>query len=386
MDRTHKNSPGINNDRFIHIMHIASGDLWAGAETQLYSLVLALSKITNVKISVVLMNHGVLEQKLRNSHIDVFVLDEHKLSLFQIISKLIKLIKKTRPSVIHTHRIKENILGSISAFLSGKIPCVRTIHGAIEHKFSIYNIYRQSLYYLDQLSGRFLQERIISVSYELTNHIYQQFPPNKVQVIENGIQISNQSSQKINITRERLLNLKIGFIGRLVSIKRVDIFLKIAKYFADNHPSVNYHFSIYGEGPLQDQLASLRNDTGTNDIVSFIGHHNNIENEYSNLDIIIMCSDHEGLPMTLLEAMSHRVLVISHAVGGIPRLLDHGSCGILIEDNKPELYANAIIEISENPDLFIRKIENAFIRVKTFYSANVVAAKYLEVYSAILDA
>ena len=117
----------------IHILHIVSGDLWAGAEVQLYTLAKTQQLDHRTRVSVITLNPGRLELNLRDCGIDVTVVDESHYNGLQILVKLGNTIKDKRPDVVHTHRIKENILGSIAALLNGNVPSMRTAHGAAEH-------------------------------------------------------------------------------------------------------------------------------------------------------------------------------------------------------------------------------------------------------------
>ena len=103
----------------INIIHLASGDLWAGAEVQLYNLAGQLDQHDTIKLAVVLMNHGQLEQELRLKGIEVHVIDESKNSGFSTIKKLYRLARDFNVNVIHTHRIKENVIGGCVARLVG---------------------------------------------------------------------------------------------------------------------------------------------------------------------------------------------------------------------------------------------------------------------------
>ena len=116
----------------IKVLHISSGDLWAGAEVQLFTLAKSLIKNSATQVDVILFNHGRLEQELLDSNINVIVLDETTLNSLQILRKIIHTIKIIHPDVIHTHRLKENILGSAAALLTGNTPTLRTAHGAPE--------------------------------------------------------------------------------------------------------------------------------------------------------------------------------------------------------------------------------------------------------------
>jgi hypothetical protein len=122
----------ISESRILDIMHIASGDLWASAEVQLFTLVLALQRTQQVNVVVILLNHGKLEQQLQVNGICVIVLDESRLNGLQILRKLIKCMREIHPDIVHTHRFKKNILGSIAAFNSGMIAGIRTVDGAQE--------------------------------------------------------------------------------------------------------------------------------------------------------------------------------------------------------------------------------------------------------------
>ena len=147
----------MNKIHTVNVLHIASGDLWAGAEAQLFTLAKTLNSQQGININIVLLNHGILEQKLLNNEINVIVFDESRLNSFQILLQLINTISKIRPDVIHTHRVKENILGSISA-LFNNTPTLRTAHGAPENKPAWFHIPKQLILFMDWFCGRFIQK------------------------------------------------------------------------------------------------------------------------------------------------------------------------------------------------------------------------------------
>ena len=147
----------IDKSHPVRVLHIASGDLWAGAEVQLFTLAKALKNNTNTIVDIVLLNHGILEQKMLDCGINVIVLDESKLNGLTILRQLIHITHQIKPDVIHTHRLKENILGSIAARLNGNIPSLRTSHGAPEHPPSWRQLPKRIIYWLDFFCGRFQQ-------------------------------------------------------------------------------------------------------------------------------------------------------------------------------------------------------------------------------------
>ena len=160
----------------LKVLHVASGDLWAGAEVQLFTLAKALHTESDTSVSVVLLNYGRLEQDLQNIGIRVIVLDESKLNGLQILRQLVHTIREQKPDVIHTHRLKENILGSIAAFIVGKTASLRTVHGAPEHRPPWWKFPKRMLFLLDRICGRYMQRKIVAVSDDLASILEKDFP------------------------------------------------------------------------------------------------------------------------------------------------------------------------------------------------------------------
>ena len=377
----------MKKNQLISILHIASGDLWAGAEAQLFTLAKTLNQQPNIKINILLLNHGVLEQNLLSSSINVTVLNESKFNSFQILLQLTSIISNIKPDVIHTHRVKENIMGSIAALVNN-VPTLRTIHGAPEHKPAWHHIPKQLILFMDWLCGRFLQNKIIAVSKELTEILRKSFPAEKIIVIENGIDI-DALTRLIQPSLKNPQNtpavIKIGIAGRLVPVKRVDIFILTAQYMKKTYPNLAASFHIYGDGPLNDELKLLNKKSQTEDIVHFEGHCDNLYTELQKMDVLLMTSDHEGLPMILLEAMALQTPIIAHAVGGIPNLLDHGKCGTLVDAHNAQSYAEAIINLINQPKQHQQLAHQAFKRLEQNYSARHTATAYLSVYKQIIN-
>lgn len=375
----------MDKTRPISVLHIASGDLWAGAEVQLFTLAKALKIYTDTNVNILLLNHGTLEKKLLDNGIRVIVLNEIKMNGFQILLQIISTIRKIKPDVIHTHRVKENVLGSISALFS-KTPTLRTAHGASEHKPAWIHIPKRLILFMDWFCGQFLQRKIVAVSKDLAKILQKSFPANKIKVIENGVDPASFSTtaEPVNSDIEHnACSFRIGIAGRLVPVKRVDIFIKAAAELLNTHPELNTSFHIFGDGPLHTELTALSHKLNTEKMIHFEGHCENMQHELTDLDALLITSDHEGLPMILLEAMALKTPVIAHAVGGIPAVLNQGECGILVSDHQPSAYADAIFKLIKNSEIRTNIIHNALNHVTTFYSAEKNASAYHAVYRSL---
>jgi len=375
----------MNQDKPIHITHIASGDLWAGAEVQLFTLCNALNKQKNIKISVILLNHGMLESKLREQDIHVEVYDETKQNSFHLFLIIHKRLKALKPDVVHTHRFKENILGGFSAFLSGNTPSIRTAHGASEHNIGILQLQKKILFFLDWFSARFIQKKIVAVSQDLKLILSEHLPANKIEVVENGVDIEAleplRKTPRVSMNQEVF---KVGIVGRLVSVKRVDLLINVAKLFRDKNPEQKVKYHIYGDGPLLNELKALAKSLKVVDIVKFEGHCHDIHEQIASLDALLITSDHEGLPMTLLEAMALGVPVVTHSVGGITQVCQNGEHCIMVSSQNSEEYVRALSSCLDEVNTNKTKAKLARSYVVQNYSANANAKALLSIYKSVL--
>lgn len=330
-------------------MHIISGDLWAGAEVQAYTLLKHLQ--AEVDLYVVLMNQGELSEKLTALGIETVVIPETNLSSLSLVSKLITQIRRFRPDVIHTHRQKENILGSLAnlacvPFNLKLIASVRTTHGAPEFNPKG----KQKIQaWLDRFVGRYLQKKVIAVSEDLATKLTALYPPQHVEVIQNGVDVETLKELAKTPAEFRLNapnKTHIGIIGRLEPVKRVDIFLDMAAILL-REGKMDWQFHVIGDGRLRPELENQAAVLGISSYVTFHGHRKDIPSCIAALDAIIMCSDHEGTPMTALEALALGTRLIAHDVGGLREILKD-SDDSRVKNHQPQEYAKFVTRIIEH--------------------------------------
>ena len=369
----------------LKVVQFASGDLWGGAEAQLYSLSKYLKGFPQVQLTVVLLNDGELYQKLKSDGIEVHLFDESQFSAVQIFSRLNSLLKKINPHLVHTHRDKENIIGSLAAKVNN-IHSIRSVHGAPEHIASWSKPHKKLIHWLNRWTGRKLQQRVVSVSHELTDYLLGEFTKDKVVVVENGLDIEAlEKFKRSPLSRFKNENVNVGIVGRLVPVKRVDRFLESAQIVLNNLPQQNVIFNVFGDGPLRNQLEEQAANLQLSGNILFHGHcsGSDIHEKIAGLDLLLMTSDHEGLPMTLLESMFLGTPVICSSVGAMPRVLRQGDCGILVEKLSANAFAIAIEKAIENNKQTLEKAQNAIQRVISHYSALQNAKNFLRIYSNV---
>ena len=366
------------------ILHIASGDLWAGAEVQLYHLARELGTTSQVDLMIVLLNDGQLADALRAAGLPVIILGESSLSALSILIHLYRLVLKFKPVVIHTHRNKENVIGGLVAFMT-RTASVRTTHGANEHTDPRFNLRRSAFNLLDRISGWIFQSRIIAVSPELAGKLKAIYPHRKITVIPNGINIEaviEKSDSPVEFERQTD-HFNIAFVGRFVPVKRADIFISIATDIISRSHERDIHFYMFGDGPLWAETNHTILENGYQDRIHTPGFVDNVAPYLKAMDMLLFTSDHEGLPMTLLEAMALRVAVVSRNLPTIKQVLCDGVCGYVLNSDQPEDFSRLITSLSNNKNELRVKTEMAYKNLQASYSIQETAQNYVALYREV---
>ena len=105
---------------------------------------------------------------------------------------------------------------------------------------------------------------------------------------------------------------------------------------------------------------------------------------YKNLDVYVNTSIHEGIPMSVLEAMSYGLPVVAANVGGLPEIIKNGVNGFLIEGNNKNIYINHLLELINNQDLRLVMAKYARDRVSKYFSLKVMADNYYQLYRRLM--
>lgn len=355
----------------IKVIHVASGDRWAGAEAQVYTLLKTLNKIEDVAVYAVILNDGELSNKLKKEGINTTVLDEAKLSSWQILLSLRTLFQETQPDIIHTHRLKENVLSSITNKISVNAVSVATVHGDSEFHYPIWKVHKHAPQWVNWFCTRFLYKKLIAVSKDLAEKLSKKYPKTLIKMIENGIDIETVQLEAKSSHFKTDANIKhhIGIAGRLERVKRVDIFLDTAKLLINSSPDNTWHFHIFGEGALESDLKQRAQANTIEKNVTFHGHRTDISSCLKSMDCLVMCSDHEGLPMTPLESIAVGTPVIAHQTGGLIDIIDKHCGGNLVSDHRPKGYFEAISELFNDCQELESRKKKGLDRIEKKYSA-----------------
>lgn len=339
--------------RKIRVCHIASGDLWAGAEALIATLLEGLAKKQGIEVFAVVYNQGKLADILRSAGIETRVIDEKKNPLPKLFLKTVRFLEHTRADIVHTHRYKENIIGALAARICRIQRVVRTQHGLPEPFTGLKKTKMKLYLLLDLLVARILTNKVILVSKNMRSYFLPKFGKSKLLTIHNGIKfnIAYTNSDSRSIRAELGIppgDSIIGTVGRLVPVKGYDRLLRVAKYILEQDTSVT--FLVVGNGPLRRKLEELAGELNIEAKVIFTGFRDDIPSLLGIMDIFVMSSIYEGIPMSLLESMTLSKPVVSTRVGGIPEVIREGIDGLLVDPADEKALSDACLDLLRNPE------------------------------------
>ena len=322
----------------------------------------------------VLYSNGIFKKEIKNKGISIWDLGlKFKYDLRGII-KLISLIKRGKYSIVHVHLFPANLFGSLaSLFLPKNIKFIFNEH-------SVYN--RRRSFKIFKILDTFIYSRyykIICVSKQVQVALIEWLPnlKRKSVVTSNAVPVSDLS---IGSTVKKY---DILFVGRLTKAKGVDILIKAIKILKEKYQK-EIKAAIVGEGYLEEELKELVKELGIGEEVEFLGVRKDIEKLMKSTKLFVLPSRWEGLPLTILEAMSSGAAIIATKVGGITEVIQSGKEGILISPEDPTALAGAITELIKDRELRVKLGINAYKKVKENYSIEVYAKNILEFYKSLI--
>lgn len=300
------------------------------------------------------------------------------------IRQVSEFIKKDQPDVIHSHGYKADVV----AWMAGRplqAPLLSTCHPWLDTDHNR----RAALYALIDKLVLLRFDRVVAVSEKVRRECHVgPLRKRDIPVIANGVAMPSAVAeadaedirQELNISSGHLL---IGCVARLTREKG-HIFLLEA--FADvvRRSAIPVFLLLMGDGVEKEPLQQFCHRLGLQDRVRFLGHRGDVPAFLRQLDLFVLPSLSEGLPMALLEAMAAAVPVLSTTVGGIPDILDHGQAGVLVSPGDVPALAAAMLELIQDRDLRDTLALRGRLRVEAAFSRTSMCQRYEAQYAALL--
>ena len=262
---------------------------------------------------------------------------------------LIREIKRFNPDVIHTHTAKAGVLGRIAGLIARpSAQRVHTYHGHLLHGYFGAGKTRVVITIEKFLS--WISHGLISIGTSVMKDLLKVGigTEGKFHVIFPGLQnldviSKSQARKELGLDPAKLY---VVFVGRLTQIKRPDRLVEIAAELKKNYPNV--HLLVAGAGELFDVTKS---EAESQELpMTFYGWRNDIARILSASDIAILCSDNEGIPLTLIQAAQAGLSIVSTDVGSVSDIVKHGISGTLVSCSSSEL-AQGLKELIQDQGL-----------------------------------
>ena len=263
--------------------------------------------------------------------------------------KLIALIRRENPDVIHTHTAKAGVLGRLAAILAGSEALkVHTFHGHLLHGyFAGWKIK------LVVAIEKFLATRtdvLVAVGNQVKEDLLKAGigERNQYRVFFPGLPTPSDFNRD-EVRKDLGLNLEetyCTFVGRLTQIKRPDRLLDVIA--ATKARGLNLHFLVAGEGELFESSKARAIEEKLP--VTFLGWRSNIDQLFAASDIAILTSDNEGIPLTLIQAAFAGIPIVAPRVGSISDIVIDGETGFLTSTQAGAM-ASALSALVTDQDL-----------------------------------
>jgi glycosyltransferase involved in cell wall biosynthesis len=299
---------------------------------------------------------------------------------WRVIGQLVEVCRRQRVAIWHGHDYKSNALGLLLRNL-WPMRLVTTVHGWVHFTP------RTPFYYWVDRWCLPRYEKVICVSEDLRQRCLEcGVPARRCVLIENAID-TEEFSRRLSIAEARqpfgvsARRLLLGAIGRLSAEKGFDLLIRaVAQLVGDG---LDVGLLIAGEGDEREPLVTLITELGLADRVKLLGYCSDPRGLYQAFDVYVLSSLREGLPNVLLEAMALELPVVATRIGGVPRLIQDGVNGLLVEPGTVSALAGAVGRLASDPELRTRLGRVGRETIEKGYSFAVRMEKVRQVYDEL---
>ena len=295
---------------------------------------------------------------------------------------LIKEIRKFKPDVIHTHTAKAGVLGRLAGLIARpQAKRVHTFHGHLLHGYFSSGKTRLVIT-LEKVLG-FITYRFVAIGNVVKNDLVRAgiAPEPKFEVIYPGLQeldrypqTQAQSALGLDPSKKHVV-----FVGRLTSIKRPERLIDLARFLKVKYP--DSWLLIAGAGELLESLSAQAEKEVLP--VTFLGWRKDIGAILSASDIAVLCSDNEGIPLTLIQASQASLPIVSTDVGSVSDIVISGTTGLLTAVSSEGLI-QGVATLLDEPDLGRRFGKAGEERAREFFSSRAMVERHQRLYSQSL--
>jgi glycosyltransferase involved in cell wall biosynthesis len=312
----------------LNIAHVVDSMEMGGAE-KLTATLCRLQRDRGHTASVhCLYGVGVLGEELRADGFEVIL--HHPSAFFHLMRGLYRSFRGSRPDVVHCHNATAAIIAAFPARRAGVKTVIVTRHGLVKPPYQI----RRELKFA--LASRWCDWIVAVCEGTRTNLLAAPFAArDRIIHIYNGAAPAN-----IRAVPQQKKGFTLLYVGRLAPLKDHATLLQAVARTRTHHPGLQLW--IVGDGPLELSLRKLTYELGLNDNVTFFGEQADVSPFMLAADLLVSSSVTEGLPVSLLEAMSVGLPAVVTDVGGMGEIARLSGAVTLVPSSDPQGMAAAL--------------------------------------------
>lgn len=307
----------------MNILFVISSLKFGGAEKQTVLDANNLSKKNNVVL--VSFRSGELTHQV-NEKVKLIIIEKN--GYLKTARKLREIILKEKIDIVNASLFASMII-SVLASEKIHIPVIWFFHS---HE---YDIKLKSKIAFKYFAKKRSLKKILFVSKELFNYLSGKgysFPDGKTDVLYNNYTVTD--GKVVNRVDRNIIT--IGYIGRLIKLKRVEYLIELADYLKKEKIN-NFKIEIVGDGEAKNDLKRLTDKLNLNDFVVFTGFKKDVEECYEKFDIFALPSEEECLSISLIDAGVKGLPSVAFNVGGNSEIVINGRTGYLV-NNKSDFF------------------------------------------------
>lgn len=365
------------------VLHLIGSLTAGGAERNLYYLGPHFKTSAFDHSICCMLERGEFAPELERAGVRIFELGYRRRHFLRTVMRLKSILKKENITILHTHLFEPGLVGRLAAWLAGTPVIITHEHGK--------TLWKKPHHHLFERLATLRTDMRIVVTEDIRSlrKKHEGTPDYKMVLIENAV--DPERFEVDDGTRKRLRQdlgiddyFVAGTVGRLVPAKAYDLFLQMAHELLKVDERMR--FLLVGDGRLRADLEARARSLGLEGQVLFLGNRTDIPEVLAAMDVYVITSVREGLPISLVEAMLAAKPIVSTAVGGIPEALREPGTGVLVESgDRPALVA-AVAGLAADP--VRREAMGRAARQAAFgrYSPPTVLDKLDRLYESLLKA
>lgn len=350
-----------------------------GAQKHVLELSEMLSQ-DNHEVVVVVGTEGALTEQLKEKSINYILLESLKREInlfydFKCIYDLTKIYNKFRPDIVATHSSKAGIVGRIAAWLCG-IPNTFTAHGW-SFEEGIPEPSRTLFFWIEKLVGK-ISTKVIAVAelereYALKKKVIE---ANKIEVVHYGTKDNYISSRKVISISEKVKKFTITMVAGFRPQK--DHRTLIEALYELRH--LDWCVYFLGDGPLEDEIKEYVKSLGFAEKFHFEGAVSNVDFYLYKTDLMVLSTNWEGLPISIIEGLSFYLPVIATDVAGVKEEVIDGFNGFTFKRGDWNKLKEDILTLFNNIEKREKFSKNSRKLFEEKFTLNMMYSKTLNIY------